>query len=86
MKVIMKPIEMIAMFKEKGAPVPIKCRFKQNNKETVIKVDNIVSVAEEKLAGNKMYRYHCQSDINGRVKDFELKFELSTCKWFLYKM
>lgn len=77
---------MIAWFKGDGSPVPLRYRIKENNKASVINVANVLSIFEEKLAGNKMFRYHCQSDINGKVKDFELKFECSTCRWFLYKM
>lgn len=82
MIVLMKPIEMIAWFTKDGVPNPI--RYKLD--ETVIKVEQVTSMSEEKLAGNRMLIYRCQSEINGKLKPFELKFELQTCRWYLFRI
>ena len=82
MKILMTPIEVIAHFKDDGNLLPL--RFKLNDE--AIKIEQVVSVTEEKLAGNKMLCFRCQSEIDGELKPFEIKFELGTCKWFLYKM
>ena len=81
MKTQMTPIEVLAHF-ENGRPHPI--RFKLTDKE--IKIEQVVSVTEEKLAGNKMLCFRCQSEIKGELRPFEIKFELGTCKWFLWKI
>ena len=81
MKVYMRPVEMLAWFNEEG-PHPLK--FKLNDK--VIKVEQILSSTQERLAGNRMVVYKCQSEMNGELKPFELKFEMQTCKWFLFKI
>ncbi|HHY14300.1 MAG TPA: hypothetical protein GX526_06660 [Thermoanaerobacterales bacterium] len=87
MKILMKPIEMIAYFKEEGIPKPIRFRTSSaNGLHRVIKVDKIITKTQEKLAGNNMYVFRCQSCINGMEKMYELKYELSTCKWFLFKI
>lgn len=87
MKVIRKPIEMIAWFTEDGIPTPIKFRIK-DNKELwkIVKVKNILRRETKKLAGNKMIVFTCQSLINGTEKLYEIKYELDTCKWLLFKM
>ena len=82
MKVIMRSIEMIAWFTKEGVANPI--RYKLDDQ--VIKVEQVTSKYEEKLAGNRMIVYRCQSEINGQLRQFELKFELQTGKWFLFKM
>ena len=82
MRVLMKPIEMIAWFDLPGTLRPIRFR----HEGTVVKVGQIVKVTEEKLAGNRMRVYECQSEIHGQLKRFELKYEMSTCKWYLFKM
>lgn len=83
----MKPIEMIAYFKQEGIPIPIRFRTSsEDDLHIVIKVNKIIMKTEEKLAGNKMYVFRCQSSINGIEKVYELKYELSTCKWFLFKI
>ena len=82
MKVLMSPIEMIAWFDLPGTLRPI--RFRHDG--IVVKVGQIVKVTEEKLAGNRTRVYECQSEIDGMMKRFELKYEMSTCKWFLWKI
>ena len=82
MKLIMKLIEMIAWFDVSGKPRPIRFRHDGN----VVKVEQIIRSSEEKIAGNHMKIFECQSQIHGQMKHFELKYEMNTCKWFLYKM
>lgn len=86
MKILMRPIEIIAWFTSEGVPRPLKFRIFYNDSTTVIKVDKVVFKTEEKIAGNKMLIFRCQSVIGGILRDFELKYEYATCRWFLYKM
>ena len=82
MKTLMQPIEMIAWFDIPGKLRPI--RFRHNG--DVVKVEQILKISEEKLAGNRMTIYDCQSEIHGQMRRFELKYEILTFKWFLFKM
>jgi len=41
---------------------------------------------KEKLVENLMMVFRCQSIINNIDRVYELKYELSACKWMLYKM
>lgn len=79
MKVLNEPIDMIAVFeKETGKIKPFK--FKYN--DLPIKVQKVNKIYEEKLAGNKRRVFVCTH--NG--KDiYELKYELDSCKWYLFK-
>lgn len=86
MKILMKPIQMIAWFTEAGKPSPIKFQFTHAGDCITIKVDKISTIEEEKIAGNRMYLYKCQSIVDDLEKLYELKYEINTCKWFLYKM
>lgn len=87
MKVLMEPIEMIAWFTKDGKPHPIKYKLANAEKEDItIKVDKIITREEEKLAGNRMIIFKCQSILDGIKRIYELKYELSTCKWYLFKM
>ena len=86
MRILMQPIEMIAWFTLEGIPNPIRYKMtSDDSSNVVVKVDRIITRCEEKLAGNRMLIFRCQSEINGLLKLFELKYELSTCKWYLYK-
>lgn len=88
MKVVAKPIEMIAMFSQDGVPTPI--RFRLHNGEEgiaeVIKVDRVITKDSEKLAGNRRIIFNCQSCINGIQRMYQLKYEIDTCKWILFKI
>lgn len=86
MKVWMKPIEMIAWFNQDSMPVPLRYRIKLNDgSNKVVKVDKVIHKEEEKLAGNRMIVYKCESIINNLQRIYELKYEIDTCKWFLFK-
>jgi len=87
MKVLMKPIEMIAWFTKDKNPIPLRYRIvDENNLYRVVKVDKVLFAEEEKLAGNRMILYRCESTINNIRKIYELKYEIDTCKWFLFKI
>lgn len=87
MKVIAKGIEMVAWFTEDGSPIPLRFRVKgEGGVANVIKIDKIIFKEKEKLAGNLMIVFRCQSIIDNINKIYELKYELCTCKWMLYKI
>ena len=87
MKIIAKPIEVVSWTDTKGNVNPV--RFKITNDDesiSVVKIDKVITVEKEKLAGNNMLVYKCQSVVNGADKMYEIKYELSTCKWMLFKI
>jgi hypothetical protein len=87
MKIIAKPIEMIAHTNEKGEIRPYRFRVKLDEApEQVINVDKIIFKQVEKLAGNQMILYKCQRMDGDDVRYFDLKYELSTCRWILFRM
>nr|WP_042333292.1 hypothetical protein [Desulfosporosinus meridiei] len=86
MRILMQPIEMIAWFNLEGIPNPIRYKIASSDaSKAVVKVDRIVTRSEEKLAGNRMIIFRCQSEVSGQLRVYELKYELNTCKWYLYK-
>lgn len=87
MKVLMKPIEMIAWFNNDKYPVPLRYRAETKDSEKiVISINKILFRQEEKLAGNKMLVYRCQSVINNREMVYELKYDIGACTWYIFKM
>ncbi|MCO1604659.1 hypothetical protein M8H41_18595 [Desulfosporosinus nitroreducens] len=82
MKTIAAPVEMVCWFDLNGRPYPVRFR----HKGSVVKVQQVIHTTEEKLAGNLMKVFRCQSEVDGVMRVFELKYELQTCKWFLWKM
>lgn len=87
MKVIARSIDMVAWFDKNGVPNPVRFRLDGEKDETIIiKIDKVITRNKEKLAGNHMFIFNCQGCINGSQKLFEIKYELSTCKWILFKI
>ena len=87
MKIVARPIEVVSYTDDKGSIRPIRFRMQIDDEPMqVIKVDKILVKDTEKLAGNIMFVYKCQSLIDDVMKRFEIKYELNTCKWMLYKI
>ena len=87
MKVVAKPIEMVTYTDTKGNINPVRFKItKEDETSSVVKIDKVISVDKEKLAGNNMLVYKCQSAVNGADKLYEIKYELSSCRWMLFKI
>ncbi len=87
MKVLMKPIDMIAWSTREGLLTPLRYRIiSEDGNYKVVKINRVLTRQKEKLAGNKMLVYKCESIINNTQKIYEIKYEIDSCKWFLYKI
>ncbi len=87
MKIISKPIQAIIWFKEKEHPQPLKFRFLSDDASYVtIKIDRIVEILPQKIAGNRSLIYRCQSIMENREFRYELKYLLDENRWLLYKL
>ncbi|MCB2295997.1 hypothetical protein LGK95_21325 [Clostridium algoriphilum] len=87
MKVLALPIEMVSYTDNKGSIKPIRFRMQVNDEPMqVIKIDKVIIKDTQKFAGNIMIVYKCQSLFENDAKLFEIKYELATCKWILYKI
>ena len=87
MKIVARPVEMVAWFTQEGMLKPVRFRLvSEEGVYTIIKIDRIVSKDREKLAGNEMIIFKCESMIKGIQRIYEIKYEIRTCKWILYKM
>lgn len=87
MKVIAKSVEMVSWTDTNGNINPVRFRIANKDESiSVIKIDKVITKDKEKLASNNMLVYKCQSVINKVDRQYELKFELSSCKWMLWKI
>ena len=87
MKIIAKPIEVVSWTDTKGNINPVRFKIVNNDESiSVVKIDKVITIDKEKLAGNNMLVYKCQSVVNGADKLYEIKYELSTCRWILFKI
>lgn len=87
MKVVAKPVDMVAWFDSRGEANPVRFRIEsQDSTFIIVKIDRIVFKYMEKLAGNIMLVYRCQSMIDGCERVYEIKYEITKMKWILYKI
>lgn len=87
MKIVAKPIEVISYTDNKGELRPLRVRLEMEDETVkVIKIDKVIAKEIEKLAGNYMMVFKCQSLIDNVVRLFEIKYEMQTCKWVLFKI
>ncbi|MGG7143449.1 hypothetical protein ACQPVP_08280 [Clostridium nigeriense] len=84
MKVVAKPIQMIAWFNKDGSINPIRFKVEEDG-DKVIKVDRVLKTERERLAGNIMEKFTCSSVIDGIEKLYEIKYDSNTYKWILFK-
>ena len=86
MKILAKPIRMIALFDEKGAPTPLRFKIEEGGVWRLVKVDHVVSSEAARPAGMDMLVFRCQSEICGTLKQYELVYRIKPHQWELYKM
>jgi len=77
---------MVSYTDNKGYIKPIRFRMQIDDQPMeVIKIDKVIVRDIERFAGNIMLVYKCQSLIDDVTKLFEIKYEVSTCRWILFK-
>lgn len=87
MKVLMKSVDMICLSSREGEIRPLKFRIQENNGEfRIVKIDRVISKKEEKIAGNRMLVFTVQSVMDGIERIYEMKYEIQTTRWYLYKL
>ncbi len=87
MEVLLKPIEVVASFSKDGTLRPIRFRVITDDTgyETIL-VDCISRRRRERIGKVFIDIYTCLGKVMGREAPFELKYEISTGEWSLYRM
>jgi hypothetical protein len=87
MKVVAKPIEVVAWFDKTGKIHPVRFRIEnEDGTYKTIVIEKILDTSLEKLCGNHARIFTCQSNINDVMKIYEIKFILETSQWMLFKI
>lgn len=84
LKIVAKNIEMVAWFDINGKPHPVRFKVSED-KDYMIKIERVIKIYKERIAGNDMLIFICQSLISGNERLYEIKYEMCTCKWTLFK-
>jgi hypothetical protein len=87
MRTFARPIEIITITDSYGNTSPLRFKTKDRIEEDIIiKVDKVEAKEVEKLAGDIVLLYKCRGFVNDKNREFELKYELVSCKWMLWRM
>lgn len=65
---------------------PVRFSIVQDEKITTVIIDKIINQIETRLAGIYMLVFTCQSLINDKEKLYEIKYEIFTYRWILFKI
>jgi len=87
LEIVAKPIGVTSLFDKYGIPRPYDFNFEnEKGKNISVRVDKVIDRHMEKLAGNDMIIFTCQTFGVDRVKEYVIKYELNTCKWMLFNV
>ncbi|MCT4687917.1 MULTISPECIES: hypothetical protein [Vallitalea] len=87
MKTIVKPIEMKSVTDVNGTIRPLRFRITdQEERLHTVNVLSIYSVEQSRIAGEKKRIYTCEIQIRDKVRICELRYNLDTTTWELYKV
>jgi len=86
-KIVAKPIEMIAFFHEFKRPEPYKFRYtEENGDRRVVIVEKVLTVECSHIAGMESLLYTCRTSINDIIWTYQLKYIIKEYRWELYRM
>lgn len=87
MKLINMPIDVLCTFTKSGKMEPLRIKIlKEDGESDIISINKFYSLPEEKFNGNVMRLFRCESIHKNKEFIYELKYELNTCSWILYKI
>ncbi|WP_113675450.1 hypothetical protein [Vallitalea guaymasensis] len=82
MKVYLKKINCLAWSNKEGNIEPIRFDFKGKTYGHI----QILYHTTNKIAGNPQHIFGCIAECNNRKYECELRYEVKTCIWYLYKI
>ncbi len=86
MKIVAKPIEVLAVFSANGDIRPYRFRITSEEQTQTIKIDRVVHVEEEKVAGIHAIHFDCRSRIDDREIMYQLRYQTQEQCWILFKI
>lgn len=76
---------MIAHNKPDGSIRPLRFRMMEEDEVQVVKVHKVFTSRVEKIDGKLTYVFNCMVASNGINQMCEIRYDLVSTKWLLYK-
>jgi len=87
MKLVAKPIDVLAVFIIRDKPRPYRMRFKgETGEDIVIRIEKVISIEERSVPGVKTFIYECQSTKGADPYRYQLLYKPDSSTWLLYKI
>lgn len=87
MEVLLIPIEVVATFTRDGCITPVRFRVILDDAGTqTIPVSQILRRRRERTGKTFIDIYTCSGQVQDRERGFELKYDIATGEWSLYRM
>ena len=87
MKLVSKPIDVIAGFFDCKQPIPYKIKYKDDkDQEKIIVVEKVIGIEDNHFFNAKTLLYKCQSSKGNLQYRFELTYTPDKHSWILYKI
>ncbi|MBR5329155.1 MAG: hypothetical protein IKV45_03005 [Firmicutes bacterium] len=85
MKVLMKPIQVYALYRENGSMLPMAFCLEEDGEKVKIAILAVNGSHEERQAGRKVIYFDCRvgNDVTERIVC--LRYDIADHCWFLYK-
>ena len=85
MKVLMKSIQVYALWREDGTICPMAFCLEQEDQKYKITVTAVKGHREERLAGRRVIYFDCCVSDSFREKTVCLRYDIADHCWYLYK-
>lgn len=85
MKVLMKPIQVYALYRENGHICPMAFCLEEDGEKCKLAVLAVNSIREERQAGRKLIYFDCCVGNELLEKIVCLRYDIADHCWFLYK-
>lgn len=90
MKLINKPIEIALIQDKQGITTPLRFQVETKEEEKIaIQIQQILFMEKIKdpfVPRQHCIIYRCKSIIQDVTREYELKYDIESCKWYLYRM
>jgi hypothetical protein len=85
MKILMKPIQVYALWREDGAILPMAFCLTGEEEKQRFAVNAVKSSRAERLAGRKTLYFDCLASAGNREWMVCLRYDIAEHRWYLHK-
>lgn len=88
MQTVMTPVESIVYHDQRGQMVPKRIKYVDSSatEEVTINIDRAVLTGKLGSRNDLRLVYRCRSIVNDVIRNYELLYDVTNTRWFLYRI